>query len=125
LRRACGSGCLGSDNLDREEPDVHFVLLAEHDADVCPTSNAKTRDLLLQTGAEIPNIAQRNGVTIVAGPFVNREHVVVAVVEAEKADAVDAFVVQSRLQQWNRVRVIPSHTIEEGMAEIAGTTTLF
>jgi hypothetical protein len=36
---------------------MHFVLLAEHMAEVCPTSNATTRDLLLQTAPEIPNIA--------------------------------------------------------------------
>jgi hypothetical protein len=104
---------------------MHFVILAEHDADVCPTSNAKTRDLLLQTGQEIPGIAQRNGVTIVTGPWVNREHVVVVVLEADRSESVDRFIVESRLQQWNRIRILPSLSMEEGMQDIQESTSLF
>jgi len=104
---------------------VHYVLLAEHDADNCPTSNAKTRDLLLKTGPEIPNVAQRNGVNIVAGPFVNREHIVVAVVEADRSDAVDRFIVESRLHQWNRVRILPSLPIDQGMKDVQDSTSLW
>ena len=55
----------------------------------------------------------------------NREHLIVAVVEAETADSVDDFVVGSRLNQWNTVRVVPSRTIEEGMKEIQEGTSLF
>jgi uncharacterized protein with GYD domain len=104
---------------------MHFVLLAEHTAEVCPTSNATTRDLLLQTAPEIPNIAERNGVTIVAGPFVNREHTVVTVVEAERAESVDRFLIEARLPQWNRIRILPSLTMAEGMAEIQGSAPIF
>jgi hypothetical protein len=32
---------------------MHYLSLAEHDADICPTSNATTRELLLQTGQDI------------------------------------------------------------------------
>jgi len=104
---------------------VHFVLLAEHEAEVCPTSNAKTRDLLLQTGQNIPQIAQQNGVNIVAGPFVNREHIVVTVVEADRSEAVDRFIVESRLHQWNRIRILPSLPIEDGMQDVQNSTSLF
>ena len=33
---------------------MHFVLLATHTADVCPLSNSKTRDLMLQTAPQMP-----------------------------------------------------------------------
>lgn len=104
---------------------MHFVLLGEHSAEVCPTSNAKTRDLMLQTAPEIPGIAERTGVKIVAGPYVNREHVTVVVVEADTADAVDAFLVGTRLHQWNTMRVLPSHTIEEGMKDVQESQSLW
>jgi hypothetical protein len=104
---------------------VHFVLLGEHSAEVCPTSNAKTRDLLLEIGPEIPNIAEKAGVNMVAGPFVNREHVIVMVVESETAEKVDQFLTESRLHQWNRMRVLPSNTIEEGMKDVQEGTPLF
>lgn len=104
---------------------MHFVLLGVHSAEVCPTSNAKTRDLLLQTGPEIPGMAEKAGVNIVAGPFVNREHTVVLVVEAEKAEQVDRFVVDAKLHQWNSVRVLPSLPMEEGMKDVAEGQPLF
>jgi hypothetical protein len=104
---------------------MHYVLLAEHTAEVCPSSNATTRDLLMQMAPQIPDIAQRNAVTIVAGPFVNREHIVVTVVEAATSEAVDRFLVESRLPQWNRMRILPSLTMQEGMTDIQANPTIF
>ena len=88
-------------------------------------SNAKTRDLMLGLGPQIPGIAESSGVKIVAGPYVNREHIVVSVVEAETADAVDRFIVDSKLGQWNSVRVLPSLPIEQGMQELQAQTPIF
>jgi uncharacterized protein with GYD domain len=104
---------------------MHFVVLAEHTAEVCPTSNAKTMELMKELGPRVPGIAEKNGVNMVAGPFVNREHVIVAILEADTADAVDGFLVESRLAHWNTVRVLPSHPIQEGMEEIQSGTPLF
>jgi hypothetical protein len=104
---------------------MHFVLLAEHTAEVCPMSNAKTRDLMLSAGPQIPAVAEQAGVKIVAGPYVNREHIAVVVVEADTADAVDSFIVESKLGHWNRVRVLPSLPIEQGMQEVAAQTPIF
>ena len=104
---------------------MHFVLLGVHSPEVCPTSNAKTRDLMLQVAPEIPGIAERTGVKLVAGPYVNREHMTVAVVEADRADDVDRFLVETRLHQWNSMRVLPSHPIEEGMKDVQEGQPLF
>lgn len=104
---------------------MHYVIIGEHSAEVCPTSNAKTKALLLEMAPQIPKIAEQNGVTIVAGPFVNREHSTVVIVESDRAESVDAFLVQARLPQWNRVRVIPSMHIQEGMQDIVEGTSLF
>jgi hypothetical protein len=80
---------------------------------------------MLQTAPQIPGIAERNGVTIVAGPYVNHEHLTVTVVEADKAENVDQFLIDTRLNQWNTVRVLPSRTIEEGMKEVQEGASLF
>ena len=104
---------------------MHFVLLAEHTADVCPTSNQKTRDLMLEIGPDIPKIAGNNGVTIVAGPYVNREHITVVVVEADRAEAIDGFLMDARLPQWNTVRILPSLPIEEAMKQLQQSPPLF
>jgi uncharacterized protein with GYD domain len=103
---------------------MHYVLLAEHTAAVCPMSNSKTKELMQQTGPEIPSIAERAGVKIVAGPFVNHEHLTVVIVEADSSESVDRFLIESRLPQWNTVRVLPSRKIEE-MDEILEQPAIF
>lgn len=102
-----------------------FVLLATHDPEVCPTANATTRDLMLKTAPDMPNLAQKAGVDVVAGPFVNREHIIVTVVQSDKVENVDRFLVEARLPHWNRVRVLPSLTLEEGLSEIEAQTPIF
>ena len=104
---------------------MHYVILGSHSPEICPASNSKTRDLLLQTAAQIPSIAEKAGVKIVAGPYVNREHMTVAVIEAKNGEDLDRFLVESRLSQWNSVRVIPSLPMEEGMKDVTAQTAIF
>jgi len=104
---------------------MHYVVVAEHSAEVCPTSNAKTKALLLEMAPQIPKIAEKNGVNILSGPWVNHEHITVVIVETDRPESLDTFLMETRLQQWNRVRVMPSRTIAEGMKEVAEGTTLF
>ncbi len=104
---------------------MHFVLLGEHTAEACPTSNAKTRKLLQEMAPQMSQIAERNGVNIVAGPYVNREHVTVAVLETDSPEALDRFVVESRLAQWNSVRILPSLSMQQGIAELEELPPLF
>jgi hypothetical protein len=104
---------------------MHYVLLATHAPEVCPESNAKTKELLLTMAPEMTNIAQKAGVALVAGPFVNREHLVVTVVESDKAENVDRFLKESRIMQWNSVRILPSLTMEEGIKEVEAQTPIF
>jgi hypothetical protein len=104
---------------------MHYVIVGEHSAEVCPMSNAKTKALLLEIGPQIPKIAEKSGVKILSGPWVNREHITFAVLESDRAEDVDAFLVESRLAQWNSIRVIPSLAMEEGMKDVAEGPSLF
>lgn len=104
---------------------MHYVLLATHTPETCPTSNSKTRELLLRRAPEMPDLARKVGVKIVAGPLVNREHVTVIVVEAAKGEALDQFISESGLAQWNSVRVMPSLMLEEAMKEVECVKPIF
>jgi hypothetical protein len=104
---------------------VHYVVLGRHSAEVCPTSNSKTRELLAGIAPKMPEIAEKNRVKIVAGPFVNREHLTVTIAEADRAEDLDHFLLESRLAQWNSVQVLPSLTIQEGMAEFDEQPPMF
>ena len=74
---------------------------------------------------EFPNYAKKVGVKIVAGPFVSREHLSVVVVESDRMEAVYQFIMESGLELWNSVRVLPSLTIQEGMSEMNKTKTIY
>jgi len=104
---------------------MHYVLLAEHAAQVCPTGNARTREAMMKGAGEIPNLAKKHNVKIVAGPYVNREHLIVLVAECDRSEQLDKFIFDSGLEQWNSVRILPSQTMEAGMKELATASVLF
>jgi uncharacterized protein with GYD domain len=104
---------------------MHFVVLGTHSAEVCPTSNAKTKALLLEVGPQVSDLAEKHGVNIVAGPFANREHMLVVIVETDRAEALDSFVLESRLAQWNQVRILPSVPMQQAMQELQEAASLF
>ena len=104
---------------------MEYVLLAEHSAEVCPTSNAKIREALAKAGPEVPALAKKLGVKILSGPWVSREHLLILAVEAERGEALDRFIHESTLAQWNKVRVVPVKSLEAGMKETNETPPLF
>ncbi|RLU85835.1 hypothetical protein CTZ27_26050 [Streptomyces griseocarneus] len=104
---------------------MHYVLLATHSPEVCPTSHAGTKELLLRMAPEIPGIAEKNGIAMVAGPFVNREHTVVLIVETDRPENVDRFLVESRMAHWNRVHILPSLRMEDVLDEVRETLAVF
>jgi uncharacterized protein with GYD domain len=104
---------------------MHFVILGTHSAEVCPTSNAKTKALLLEIAPQVSDLAEKHGVNIVAGPYANREHMLVVIAETDSAEALDSFLVESRLTQWNQVRILPSVPMQAALQELQETTTLF
>jgi uncharacterized protein with GYD domain len=88
-------------------------------------SNATTKALMVEMAPQIPKVAEQAGVKLVAGPFVNREHTVVVIVEAGTSEDLDRFLVESRIAQWNTVRVLPSIPIEEGLKQVQASTSIF
>jgi hypothetical protein len=102
-----------------------FALIAEHPPHLCPTSNAKTREILKQGASQIPQLAEQLGVDIgtlrISGP----DHVIVAIVEADDIDAVRNFALQSRLMQWNKVDIHATYSIEEAIVLIDSVEAIF
>ncbi len=104
---------------------MHYVLIAEHGAQICPTSNPKTREILIEVAPRLSEIAESCSVKLVAGPYTNREHSTVMIVEAATGEDLDQFIVRSRFPQWNNVRVIPSLPLEEGVKDIQAQPIVF
>ncbi len=92
-----------------------FLILATHSPDMCPLTNSKVREHVLKIVPEWKNMAERLGLRFVSDPLVNNEHMVISVVEASEVEALDEFINQSGMQQWNNVKMIPCTRIEDAL----------
>jgi predicted RecB family endonuclease len=102
-----------------------FAVIAEHPPDLCPTSNAQTRQMLKEGASQIPQLAEQLGINIVTLRIFGPDHIVLAVVEADDIDSVRDFALQSRLMQWNTVKIHATYSIDEAVAMIDEVEAIF
>ena len=102
-----------------------FAVIAEHPPELCPTSNAQTRQILKQGATQIPELARQLGVDIATLRIFGPDHIILAVVEADDIDDVRTFALQSRLMQWNTVKIHATYSIEEAVSMIDGVEAIF
>src|SRR3954469_20861553 len=102
-----------------------FAVIAEHPPDLCPTSNAQTRQMLKDGVSQIPRLAEQLGVDIGALRIFGPDHIILAVVEADDIEAVRSFALQSRLMQWNTVKIHATYSIDEAVAMIDQVDAIF
>lgn len=102
-----------------------FAVIAEHPPDLCPTSNAQTRQMLKEGASQIPTLAEQLGVDIGTLRIFGPDHIILAVVEADDIDSVRSFALQSRLMQWNTVKIHATYSIEEALALLDEVETIF
>ncbi len=104
---------------------MQFVVIARHAADLCPSSNAKIRQLMKQGGKEIPGLAQKLGVKVITTNVFGPDHEIHLVIEANGIEPVREFVWQSRLIQWNTTAIHATMSMEEAMAKVEELPTIF
>src|SRR4051795_7871055 len=102
-----------------------FAVIAEHPPDLCPTSNAQTRQILKDGASQIPQLAEQLGVDIGALRIFGPDHIILAVVEANDIEAVRNFALQSRLMQWNTVKIHATYSLEEALTLIDEVEAIF
>jgi len=102
-----------------------FAVLAEHPPDLCPTSNAQTRQILKEGASQIPQLAEQLGVEIGTLRIFGPDHIILLVVEADDIDSVRSFALKSRLMQWNTVKIQATYSIEEAVAMIDEVEAIF
>jgi hypothetical protein len=102
-----------------------FAVIAEHPPDLCPTSNARTRQMLKEGASQIPQLAERLGVEIDSLRIFGPDHIILAVVDADDIDSVRNFAFQSRLMQWNTVKIHATYSIEEAVGMIDDLEAVF
>jgi hypothetical protein len=102
-----------------------FAVIAEHPPDLCPTSNAKTRQLFKEGAGQIPQLAEQLGINIVTLRIFGPDHIVLAVVDADDIDSVRDFALQSGLMQWNTVKIHATYSMEEALPLIDSVEPIF
>jgi hypothetical protein len=102
-----------------------FAVIAEHPPNLCPTSNAQTRQMLKQGAGQIPQLAEQLGIQIGTLRIFGPEHIILLVVEADDIESVRNFALQSRLMQWNTVKINATYSIEEAVAMIDEVEPVF
>jgi predicted RecB family endonuclease len=102
-----------------------FAVIAEHPPDLCPTSNAQTRQMLKEGASQIAPLAEQLGVDIVTLRIFGPDHIILAVVEADDIDSVRDFALKSRLMQWNTVKVHATYSIEEAIPMLDEVEAIF
>ena len=80
-----------------------FAVIAEHPPNLCPTSNAQTRQMMKEGAGQIPQLAEQLGVNIVTLRIFGPDHIILAVVEADDIDSVRGL----RFEE-------PPHAVEHG-----------
>lgn len=94
---------------------MQFVMIAEHSPQFCPTANAKIREMMKQGMKEIPAVAHKLGVEILNLRVFGGDHIVLAIVEAADIEKVRNFIMESKLIQWNTIKIHPTWSLEEAM----------
>jgi predicted RecB family endonuclease len=102
-----------------------FAVIAEHPPHLCPSSNAQTRQILKEGADQIPQLAEQLGVNIGTLRIFGPDHIILAVVEADDIDSVRSFALQSRLMQWNTVKIHATYSLEEALALLDEVETIF
>ena len=102
-----------------------FAVIAEHPAELCPTSNARTRQLMKEGAPQIPQLAEQLGVDIVTLRVFGPDHIVLAVVEANDIEAVRDFIFQTGLIQWNTTSIHATYSMEEALARADDMEAIF
>ena len=102
-----------------------YAVIAEHPPELCPTSNARTRQMMKEDAGQIPQLAEQLGVEIVSLRVFGPDHIVLAVVEADDIDAVRDLMFQSRLIQWNTTKIHATYSMEEALAKADNLEPIF
>lgn len=96
---------------------LYFIKLT-HAPEQCPSANTKVRETVIKGMPEIPRLAEKLGMKFVTGPLaLVTEHESFAVVEADRVEAVQEFLMLSGLMQWNIARVSPTKPLQDVLKE--------
>ena len=104
---------------------MQYLVIGQHPPNLCPASNETIRTLASEGGKEMPALAEKLGVKLLATYVPMNNHMVFAAVEADDMDSVREFAFQSRLGQWNTLELYQVSTLEEALTKVTELPTIY
>jgi uncharacterized protein with GYD domain len=95
-----------------------YLIVGQHPPDLCPSSNERIRALAREAGKQMPALAEKLGVKVLASYVPMLTHQVFVAVEADDADSVRELAWQGRMAQWNTVEILQTSTLEETLERV-------
>ena len=102
-----------------------YLIIAHHPPNLCPSSNETVRSQANAMGEQMPNLAQKLGVNLLATYVPMTNHHVYVAVEADDANAVRELAWQGGLAQWNTVEIVQTVSLEDAMTRAEELGTIF
>jgi uncharacterized protein with GYD domain len=109
----------------KEVQTMQYLIVGEHPPDLCPSANETIRTLSTEGAKEMPGLAEKLGVKILATYVPMTNHQVYVAVEADDANSVREFAWQGRLGQWNTIEILQTSTLEEALTRILELPTIY
>jgi uncharacterized protein with GYD domain len=104
---------------------MQYLVVAQHPPDLCPSANEKIRALASEGANEMPALAEKLGVKLLATYVPMTNHQVFVAVEADDANSVREFAFQGRLGQWNTIEILQTSTLEEALGRVQELPTIY
>jgi uncharacterized protein with GYD domain len=104
---------------------MQYLIVGQHPPDLCPSANERIRALAAEGGKEMPALAEKLGVSILATYVPMTNHQVFVAVEADDANSVREFAFQGRLGQWNTIEILQVSTLEEALTRVQELPTIY
>lgn len=97
---------------------MQYLIAGQHPPNLCPSANEEIRKLSQQGAGQIPALAEKLGVEVLATYVPMNNHMVFAAVGADDFSTAREFAFQSRLGQWNTVQIYQVATLEEALTKV-------
>jgi uncharacterized protein with GYD domain len=104
---------------------MQYLIAGHHPPNLCPAANEQIRKLSQEGATQMPALAEKLGVKLVATYVPMNNHMVFAAVEADDLNTVREFAFQSRLGQWNTVEIYQVSTLEEALTKVNELPTIY
>jgi uncharacterized protein with GYD domain len=102
-----------------------YLIVGQHPPNLCPSANETVRQLAAEGGEQMPGLAEKLGVKILATYVPMTNHQVYVAVEADDANSVREFAWQGRIGQWNTVEIFQTSTLEEALTRVQELPTIY